>query len=115
MWRPAVGASFSWFCQTDCSRGQITGAAIVANESALASSGRVGALVDALSSEALFTVAWSNPALKYVAGAARKTAMVLFPRGLADEIHSRRARARALRAALCSAPVTPPGTVKAPR
>ena len=41
--------------------------------------------------------------------------MVLFPRGLADEIHSRMARARALRAAPGSAPVTPPGTVKAPR
>jgi hypothetical protein len=47
-------------------RGQVTGDAIVANESALASSSRVAALVDALATEATFTVAWANTDLRFV-------------------------------------------------
>jgi subtilisin family serine protease len=47
-------------------RGQVTGDAIVANESATASSSRVAAFVDALATEATFTVTWAETTLKFV-------------------------------------------------
>lgn len=53
-------------------RGQVTGDAIVANESATASSSRVAAFVDALASEATFTVAWADSKLRFVPGDAKK-------------------------------------------
>lgn len=53
-------------------RGQITGDAIVVNEAANASSSRVGGFVDALATEATFTVAWANPKLRFVVGEPRR-------------------------------------------
>lgn len=53
-------------------RGQVTGDAIVANESALASSSRVAAFVDSLATEATFTVAWADTRLRYVSGDPKK-------------------------------------------
>lgn len=53
-------------------RGQVTGDAIVVNESATASQSRVAAFVDALATEATFTVAWANTKLSYVAGDPKK-------------------------------------------
>lgn len=47
-------------------RGQVTGDGIIANESATASSSRVAAFVDALATEATFTVAWADTKLKFV-------------------------------------------------
>lgn len=46
-------------------RGQVTGDAIVANESASASASRVAAFVDSAATEATFTVAWADAALRY--------------------------------------------------
>lgn len=53
-------------------RGQVTGDAIVVNESAMASSSRVAAFVDALATEATFTVAWADAKLQFVAGDPKK-------------------------------------------
>jgi subtilisin family serine protease len=53
-------------------RGQVTGDAIVANESAMASSSRVAAFVDALASEATFTVAWADTKLRFVSSDPKK-------------------------------------------
>jgi hypothetical protein len=53
-------------------RGQVTGDAIIANESAMASSSRVEAFVDATASEVTFAVAWANSRLKFVADDPRK-------------------------------------------
>jgi hypothetical protein len=53
-------------------RGQVTGEAIVANESSSASSSRVGGFVDSLATEATFAVGWANPRLRYVASNPRK-------------------------------------------
>lgn len=47
-------------------RGQITGDSIIANESATASKSRVGAFVEALATEATFTVAWANARFRFV-------------------------------------------------
>jgi hypothetical protein len=47
-------------------RGQVTGDSIIANEAAVASSSRVAAFVDALATEATFTVAWADVGLRYV-------------------------------------------------
>ncbi|GEM_PF-986667 len=54
-------------------RGQITGEALVVNDSAMASSSRMAAFVDAQATEATFTVAWAEPRLRYVTGDPRKT------------------------------------------
>lgn len=54
-------------------RGQVTGDAIVANESAMASRSRVAAFVDALATEATFTVAWAETKLHFVAGDPKKS------------------------------------------
>jgi hypothetical protein len=53
-------------------RGQVTGDAIVVNESAMASSSRVAAFVDSLASEATFTVAWADIKRRFVAGDPKK-------------------------------------------
>jgi len=53
-------------------RGQVTGDAIIANESATASSSRVAAFVDALATEATFTVAWADTNLTFVSGDPKK-------------------------------------------
>lgn len=53
-------------------RGQITGDAIVVNESATASSSRLAAVVDALATAATFTVAWADTKLRFVAGDPKK-------------------------------------------
>lgn len=53
-------------------RGQVTGDGIIANESAVASSSHIAAFVDALATEATFTVAWADPRLRFVAGDPRK-------------------------------------------
>jgi Mg-chelatase subunit ChlD len=53
-------------------RGQVSGDAIVANESAGASNSRVEAFVDAGASRATFSVAWANTALRFVAGEPRR-------------------------------------------
>ena len=50
--------------------------AIVANESAMASSSRVAAFVDALATEATFTVAWADTRLNFVAGDPKNSAEV---------------------------------------
>jgi hypothetical protein len=52
-------------------RGQILGDALVANESATASSSRVPVFFDPFTREAMVTVAWANPKLAYVANAAK--------------------------------------------
>lgn len=49
-------------------RGQVTGTGIIANESAMASSSRVGAFVDAGATAVSFTVAWADPGLRVVDG-----------------------------------------------
>jgi len=54
-------------------RGQVTGDAIVVNESAMASSSRVAAFVDAVAAEATFTVAWADTKLRFVAGDPKKS------------------------------------------
>ncbi len=48
-------------------RGQVTGDGIIVNESSMASRSVVSGLVDACADSALFTVAWHDPALRYVA------------------------------------------------
>lgn len=53
-----------------------TQVAIVANESAMASSSRVAAFVDALATEATFTVAWADTRLHFVAGDPKNSAEV---------------------------------------
>lgn len=53
-------------------RGQVTGDAIVVNESAMASSSRVAAFVDALATEVTFTAAWADTKLRFVAGDPKK-------------------------------------------
>ena len=47
-------------------RGQVTGEGIIVNESSLASESRVGAFVDGSASTVTFSIAWSDPKLKYV-------------------------------------------------
>lgn len=54
-------------------RGQVTGDAIVVNESAMASSSRVAAFIDALATKATLTVAWANTKLRFVAGDPKKS------------------------------------------
>jgi hypothetical protein len=54
-------------------RGQVSGDAIVVNESAMASSSRVEAFVDALATQATFTVAWSDTKLHFVGGDPKKS------------------------------------------
>lgn len=53
-------------------RGHVTGDAIVVNESAMASSSRVAGFVDALASEATFSVAWADTKRRFVAGDPKK-------------------------------------------
>jgi hypothetical protein len=53
-------------------RGQVTGDAIVANESAMASSSRVAAFVDALATEATFTVEWADTKVHFVSDDPKK-------------------------------------------
>jgi subtilisin family serine protease len=53
-------------------RGQVTGDAIVANESSMASSSRVAAFVDTLATEATFTLAWADSKMRYVSGEPKK-------------------------------------------
>ena len=53
-------------------RGQVTGTGIIVNESAMASSSRVGAFVDSLTTEVTFSVAWADTKLQYVPGDPRK-------------------------------------------
>ncbi|MGH9153070.1 MAG: S8 family serine peptidase [Acidimicrobiales bacterium] len=48
-------------------RGQVTGDGIIVNESSMASRSVVSGLVDGCAESALFTVAWHDPALRYVA------------------------------------------------
>lgn len=47
-------------------RGQVTGDNIIVNESAMASRSRVPAFVDALATEATFSVAWADTDIKFV-------------------------------------------------
>jgi subtilisin family serine protease len=54
-------------------RGQVSGDSIIANESATASSSSVEAFVDAVTTEASFTVAWANSKLKFVSGEPKKS------------------------------------------
>lgn len=54
-------------------RGQVTGNAIIVNESAMASSSRVAAFVDAPATEVTFTVAWADPKLRYVVNDPQQT------------------------------------------
>jgi subtilisin family serine protease/Mg-chelatase subunit ChlD len=53
-------------------RSQVSGDSLIVNESAVASSSRVAGFVDALASEAIFSVSWSNTKLKYVSRDAKK-------------------------------------------
>ncbi len=53
-------------------RGQVSGDALVTNESAFASSSRVAAMVDTLATEATFTVAWGDPKLHWTGRAPKK-------------------------------------------
>jgi hypothetical protein len=53
-------------------RGQVTGDGIVVNESAMASRSTVQGFVDACAEAVTFTVAWHDPALRYVAGEPKK-------------------------------------------
>jgi hypothetical protein len=73
-------------------RGQVTGDAIVANESAMASSSRVAAFIDATATEATFTVAWGDTALKFVPEAARGAGQICVrlrdPRGRLVPAHA---------------------------
>jgi Mg-chelatase subunit ChlD len=47
-------------------RGQVTGDAIIVNESAMASGSSVGAFVDALATEATFSIAWPDTRVRFV-------------------------------------------------
>ncbi len=77
-------------------RGQVTGDSIVVNESAMASSSRVAAFVDALASQATFSVAWADPRLRFVPGEPRKENEVCVrlrdPRGRLLHPHSSHVR-----------------------
>lgn len=53
-------------------RGQVTGTGIIVNESAMASSSRVAAFVDALATEVTFSVAWADTKLRFVPGDPKK-------------------------------------------
>ncbi|HEX2085500.1 MAG TPA: S8 family serine peptidase [Solirubrobacteraceae bacterium] len=53
-------------------RGRVTGDSIIANESSMASTSRVAAFVDALATEATFSVAWPDRGLRYVPREPRK-------------------------------------------
>ena len=53
-------------------RARITDTGVIVNESALASSSRVGAFVDALATEVTFSVAWADPRLRFVPFPPRK-------------------------------------------
>lgn len=53
-------------------RGQVTGDGVIVNESSMASRSQVSGWVDGCAESVLFTVAWHEPALRYVAREARK-------------------------------------------
>jgi subtilisin family serine protease len=53
-------------------RGQVTGDGIIVNDSGMASSSSKAGFIDALATEATFTVAWADSKLRYVPGAPRR-------------------------------------------